>query len=136
MPKGLFWALVALLAPLIIPIPVLAQSQMELNAAACGAGKQADAELNAVYTTVLRKNAGDKRFIDKLKAAQRAWVAFRDAEMAARYPAEDKSEYGSIFNLCWCNALAELTKRRTAELLLWRDGIPEGDACAGSYPVR
>ncbi|WP_300157343.1 lysozyme inhibitor LprI family protein [Solidesulfovibrio sp.] len=116
--------------------PALAQSQAELNAAACGAAKKADAELNAVYGAILKKNAGDKRFIDKLKAAQRAWLAFRDAEMAARYPAEDKSEYGTIFNLCWCNALASLTEARAAQLRPWRDGVPEGDACLGSYPVR
>ena len=34
------------------------------------------------------------------------------------------------------DALADLTKRRTADLKLWRDGIPEGDVCVGSYPVR
>ena len=134
MGRNLVFALVALLA--LVPAAASAQSQMELNATSCGAAKQADAELNAVYTAVLRKNAEDKRFIDKLKTAQRAWVAFRDAEMGARYPAQDKSEYGSAFDLCWCNALAELTKRRTADLKLWRDGVPEGDVCVGSYPVR
>lgn len=116
--------------------PVAAQSQMEMNAAACDAARKADVELNAVYQAVLKKSAGDKVFTAKLKAAQRAWLAFRDAELAARYPAEDKSEYGSIFNLCWCNALTELTRRRTAQLMPWRDGVPEGDACLGSYPVR
>ena len=116
--------------------PALAQSQAAYNAAACAALKKADAELNAVYTAVLKKNADDKNFIDKLKVAQRAWVAFRDAEMAARYPARDKGEYGSAFDLCWCNGLAALTQQRTEQLKPWRDGIPEGDVCTGSYPVR
>jgi uncharacterized protein YecT (DUF1311 family) len=129
-------ALLALLAVAALPAPALAQSQAEINASACDAVKKADAELNAVYTAILKKNAEDKRFLDKLKAAQRAWIAFRDAEMGARYPAQDKSEYGSAFNLCWCNALADLTRRRTTDLKLWRDGIPEGDVCVGSYPVR
>lgn len=136
MPRHLVLALFAVFALSVIPTPALAQSQMELNMTACEAVKKADAELNAVYTAILKKNAGDRPFIDKLKAAQRAWVTFRDAEMGARYPAEDKSAYGSAFNLCWCNALADLTKRRTADLKLWRDGIPEGDVCVGSYPVR
>lgn len=122
---------------LVIPaLPALAQSQAAYNAAACAALKKADAELNAVYAAILKKNADDKNFIDKLKAAQRAWVAFRDAEMAARYPAKDKWEYGSAFDLCWCNGLAALTQQRTEQLKPWRDGIPEGDVCAGSYPVR
>lgn len=127
--------LVALLLFAAVP-PAAAQSQMEMNAAACDAAKKADVELNAVYQAVLKKAAGDKVLTAKLKVAQRAWLAFRDAELAARYPAEDKSEYGSIFNLCWCNSLADLTQRRTAQLTPWRDGIPEGDACLGSYPVR
>ena len=122
---------------LVIPaLPALAQSQAAYNAAACAALKKADAELNAVYAAILKKNVDDKNFIDKLKAAQRAWVAFRDAEMAARYPAKDKWEYGSAFDLCWCNGLAALTQQRTEQLKPWRDGIPEGDVCAGSYPVR
>ncbi len=127
----------ALALTLAAPVPAaLAQSQAAYNAAACAALKKADAELNAVYTAVLKKNADDKNFIDKLKVAQRAWVAFRDAEMAARYPARDKGEYGSAFDLCWCNGLAELTRQRTEQLKPWRDGIPEGDVCTGSYPVR
>ena len=126
-------AVLVLAAP---ALPALAQSQAAYNAAACAALKKADAELNAVYAAVLKKNADDKNFIDKLKVAQRAWVAFRDAEMAARYPAMDKWEYGSAFDLCWCNGLAALTQQRTEQLKPWRDGIPEGDVCTGSYPVR
>ena len=114
-----------------------AQSQMEMNAAACDAAKKADAQLNAVYNAILKNAKDDKEFIAKLKVAQRAWVAFRDAELEARYPARDKAmAYGSIFNLCYCNALADLTQKRTAELAPWRDGVPEGDACVGSYPVK
>ena len=136
MRRQMVLALVAVFAVLGVPARAMAQSQTQLNTTACDAVKQADAELNAVYTAILKKNAADRTFIDKLKVAQRAWVAFRDAEMGARYPEEDKSAYGSAFNLCWCNALADLTKRRTADLKLWRDGIPEGDVCVGSYPVR
>ena len=130
------WVL-ALALTLTVPVPAaLAQSQTAYNAAACAALNKADAELNAVYSAILKKNTDDKRFIDALKTAQRAWVAFRDAEMAARYPARDKGEYGSAFDLCWCNGLAELTRQRTEQLKPWRDGIPEGDVCTGSYPVR
>ncbi|EFL52874.1 protein of unknown function DUF1311 [Solidesulfovibrio fructosivorans JJ]] len=114
-----------------------AQTQMEMNVAACDAAKKADAELNAAYAAVLEKNKDDPVFIRKLKVAERAWLAFRDAELAARYPAEDKAAaYGSMYNFCYCNALAELTRKRAAALAPWRDGVPEGDGCTGSYPVR
>ena len=114
-----------------------AQSQAEINAQACAGSAAADRELNAVYQAVLRQNAGDKRFTAKFRAAQRAWVAFRDAEMAARYPAEDiQMEYGTMYNYCYCTEVAALTRQRTEALRRWRDGIAEGDGCSGSYPVR
>ncbi|WP_428562525.1 MAG: lysozyme inhibitor LprI family protein [Solidesulfovibrio sp. DCME] len=113
-----------------------AQSQADLNASACQAAKKADAELNAVYNAIIQKNAGEKAFLDKFKAAQRAWLAFRDAELAARFKVDPSEMYASSFNLCWCTALAELTEKRTAQLKPWRDGVVEGDICAGSYPVH
>jgi uncharacterized protein YecT (DUF1311 family) len=114
-----------------------AQSQAEINAQACAGFAAADRELNAVYQAVLRQNAADKRFTAKFRAAQRAWVAFRDAEMAARYPAEDiQREYGTMYNSCYCTEVAALTGQRTEALMRWRDGIAEGDGCSGSYPVR
>ena len=114
-----------------------AQSQVEINGQACADSAAADRELNAVYQAVLRQNAGDKRFTAKFRAAQRAWVAFRDAEMAARYPAEDvQMEYGSMYNYCYCTEVAALTRQRTEALMRWRDGIAEGDGCSGSYPIR
>jgi uncharacterized protein YecT (DUF1311 family) len=117
--------------------PVWAQSQAEINAQACDGYAKADAELNAVYRSVLEKNAGDKRFVGKFKAAQRSWIAFRDADMAARYPAEDiMMEYGTMYSYCFCTEMAERTRRRTEQLKVWRDGIAEGQSCVGSYPVR
>src|SRR5215471_10453531 len=41
---------------------------------------KADAKLNQVYKRILHDYAQDKLFLDKLKAAQRAWITFRDAQ--------------------------------------------------------
>ncbi len=108
-----------------------AQSQMEMTNTACEGAKKADAELNAVYSAIMKKHKNNKILIKKLKVAQRAWIAFRDAELSARYPGK-ASDYGSSYSMCSCIALEELTKKRTAELLPWRDGV-EGDICSGSY---
>jgi uncharacterized protein YecT (DUF1311 family) len=62
------------------------QSQAGLNQCASNGAKAADAELNRVYAKVLAANAQNTVFLEKFKAAQRAWVAFRDAQIAARYP--------------------------------------------------
>jgi uncharacterized protein YecT (DUF1311 family) len=109
-----------------------AQTQSDLNRIACAERDAADAELNSVYRDIRERYRGEALFLDKLKTAQRAWIAFRDAELAALYPAEAKqSEYGSVYPMCECTTLAELTRQRIAQLRGWLD-VKEGDACGGS----
>jgi uncharacterized protein YecT (DUF1311 family) len=72
-----------------------------------------------------------------LKVAQNAWIKFRDAEMNALFPEDNKSvEYGSVFSMCWNNALTDLTKQRIKKLKVWLNGIEEGDACSGSIKIK
>ena len=57
-----------------------AQNQNEMTQSAAKEFERADAELNAVYKKAL---AGlDETGKEKLTKAQRAWVAFRDAQAA------------------------------------------------------
>ena len=44
--------------------------------------KKADAELNVLYRQITARLKDDKATTELLVAAQRAWVAFRDAECA------------------------------------------------------
>jgi len=110
-----------------------AQSQSGMSQTACSQYKQVDEALNAAYTKILKDYAKDAQFVAKLKQAQRAWIAFRDAHVEARFPKADKqAEYGSAYPACRCTLLTELTEPRTKELKVWVDGIPEGDVCNGS----
>lgn len=109
-----------------------AQSQADMTGCAAQSLSAADKELNQVYQQVLKKHAANKVFIAKLKAAQKAWLAFRDAELAARYP-EDNSQYGSVYPMCANGALETLTRQRTEQLRQWLKDAQEGDVCAGSY---
>jgi len=109
------------------------QTQADLDQQSCGQFHKADASLNATYAKILKEYGKDAEFISKLKAAQRAWLAFRDAELEALFPKPDKqAEYGSVYPMCRCMQLQELTQERTKNLQLWLKGIPEGDVCAGS----
>jgi uncharacterized protein YecT (DUF1311 family) len=110
-----------------------AQSQAAMNQCASNSLSAADKELNQVYQQVLRKYAKDPAFIAKLKVAQKAWLAFRDAELAARFPDDDKTNYGSVYPMCVNNELEAMTRKRTEELRTWLKGAEEGDVCAGSY---
>jgi uncharacterized protein YecT (DUF1311 family) len=103
----------------------------------CQAYKQSDAELNRVYLQILNDYKQDTVFTDKLRAAQRTWIAFRDAHVESLYPAKDKNaRYGSIYSMCQCLALKELTDHRVSELKKWIEGVPEGESCAGSVKIK
>jgi uncharacterized protein YecT (DUF1311 family) len=113
-----------------------AKTQADLTECGGSDYKRADDELNRTYQQLLKKAAGDPVAVEKIKASQRAWVAFRDAQIAALYPAEDKQrEYGTVFPMCADLALADLTRERTK--MLERMLKPtEGDVCGGGlwYP--
>jgi len=110
------------------------QSQAGLNQCASDSASGADAELNRIYAKVLAANANDKVFLDKFKAAQRAWIVFRDAQIAARYPSP--ADYGSVLPMCESGEYELLTRDRIKQLNEWMAGTQEGDVCAGSYPMN
>jgi uncharacterized protein YecT (DUF1311 family) len=93
---------------------------------------KAEKEINAVYQKILREYSSDKAFIKDLKAAQRLWIQFRDAEIKARYPNQTPGYYGSVYSLCVSNLKTQLTHERIKTLSVWLEGIEEGDVCSGS----
>ena len=140
--------LVVTCACLLLPLAARAQqpegscfdkatTQLESNDCASRQYQEADAELNRVYKAILEKYKKDPLFIEKLRSAQRAWLAYRDAEIDAKYPhAGEGNYYGSIFPMCDSLYRAQLTEERTRKLREWLDGGEEGDACSGSVEVR
>ena len=59
-----------------------ATTQSDMNQCAQEAYKATDAELNAAYGKLLGRLAKDPARAEHLRAAQRAWIGFRDAECA------------------------------------------------------
>jgi uncharacterized protein YecT (DUF1311 family) len=131
---------------MLLPAAVVADSdcwdsaatQTEMNACADQDYIAADKMLNEVYQEILREYADDPAFLDRLRDAQRAWLLFRDAQVAALFPHQDEAQayYGSLFPMCKASWLTELTQQRTEQLRLWLEGSEEGDACAGSIRVH
>ena len=108
-------------------------SQKALNMAAARELKRADDTLNDIYNKVLIKHEDDQEFIEKFTAAELAWIAFRDAEMEAIFPKQDKQRnYGSKFPMSYCIVKAELTWDRVKQLNQWLEGFSEGNTTAGS----
>lgn len=137
MKKATLLLLASCLAVLLTNCVALAQTQADLNRDACAAYEKADAQMNSVYRQILNQYKTEAVFIAKLKTAQRAWVAFRDAHLESVYPEPNKlAAYGSVNPMCRCKVLAELTADRTKALKKWLDGIDEGDVCSGSVKIK
>lgn len=101
----------ALLAGLVFLISANflgAQSQQEMNRQAEGDAAAADKKLNAAYKKVMADLDEEGQAL--LKASQRAWLAYRDAE-AARVA--DEMRGGSAAPLLYAGTVARLTKERT-----------------------
>jgi uncharacterized protein YecT (DUF1311 family) len=110
----------------------LAQTQAAMNNDAGKAYKEADKKLNEVYQKILKQYSANALFIKKMKAAQKIWLQFRDAQLEMKYPEREAGYYGSMLPLCKANYLEELTKARTKQLEEWLNNPEEGDACAGT----
>lgn len=117
---------VFLFAALLIPVPALAdcsdpQNQSEMNICAHDAYMAADKELNEVYgraMAVMKEmdrylEAGLKGAAITLRAAQRAWIVFRDKACEA-YGFQARG--GSMEPMLVGGCLARLTRERTKHL--------------------
>ena len=101
-----------------------AETQMDMNICAGRDYKAADEELNAVYKKALAaavetdegfKDMGDQYVgaVDALKRAQRSWIGYRDGQCDL---AGFEARGGSLEPLLVSSCLADLTRKRTAEL--------------------
>ena len=118
------------IALLIASLPALAQdsaqyracsekakTQTEMNHCASDEAARADTELNEVYRKLLSQAASQEEAVAKIKAAERAWIVYRDAYLDAMYPAKDKqAEYGSIYPMEANLFRAKLTQRQVTAL--------------------
>lgn len=109
-----------------------AQTQLEMNQAAKKEYEKSEKKINSVYQTILKKYQTDLVFIKNLRAAQRLWIQFRDAEMKAIFPDREGNFYGSVHSMCWFNYLTHLTNERIEKLNFWLKGVEEGDVCTTS----
>ncbi len=97
---------------LLLPVAARAQTQSEMNAEAFGDFQAADKKMNVAYAKLMKALPDDEAQA-KLKAAQIAWLKYRDtqAELEA-----DGSRGGTIVPTLLAETKAALTDARTAEL--------------------
>jgi uncharacterized protein YecT (DUF1311 family) len=114
-------------------------TQAEMNDCAVAEAHKADVALNAAYRELLNKTRDNKTATERVVAAERAWVVFRDAELAAVWPVAKGENpnllYGSVHPLCYYNELARMTWERVKTL---KDlmSYQEGDVCSSGLAQR
>jgi len=99
-----------------------ADTQLEITQCAIEDAERASAEYNVVLAQVLARTqyVGDddlEHAREKVRAAEKAWVAYLDAFIEARYPAENKREaYGSRYLEIDAELRAAMTRRHIEDL--------------------
>ena len=95
-----------------------AVTQFDLNECAYAEFEAADAELNRAYAAAVEAAREAEEYEpgaeDRLRAAQRAWVAFRDLDCEAVAPATPGA--GSMQPMAYAGCLAGLTDQRAYDL--------------------
>ena len=87
-----------------------------MNQCASDEAKRADDELNRVYRALLSKES-DPDGVAKIKKAEGAWIAYRNASLQAMWPVKDKqAEYGPIYPMKVNLLRATLTRRQIVAL--------------------
>ena len=110
-----------------------ALTQREHNECAAHDYTIAEAQMEKVYQEVLRVYAVQPGKLSRIKDAQRARLAFRDAEVEALFPQGDRDNFGSLLPMCRSEKLAKLTLER-AEALKAYLTYEEGHACTQVPP--
>lgn len=108
------------------------ETQMCLNVRAAEAYKVEDAKLNKAYQEIMSRLADSQENKALLQAAQRAWIAFRDAECAF---STNNSKDGSIYPLLLWECRTELTKARMTQLGAYLN-CEEGDMSCPVPPAQ
>ena len=88
-------------------------NQPDMNACFGRALDRANARLNAAYAKAIKDDADDAKGVELLRAAERAWLDFRDRSCA--YQAHD-DEGGSIYPTTLATCEITMTDARTKEL--------------------
>ncbi|MFM8745767.1 MAG: lysozyme inhibitor LprI family protein [Aestuariivirga sp.] len=108
-----------------------AETTAEMQSCADEALAQVDSQLNDIYDAIIQRLDSDGA--DRLRRAQRAWIAFRDAECRFQGLA---AEGGSMNPVIVTECLASLTARRFDDLEAYLN-CEEGDvSCVPLAPLE
>lgn len=88
-------------------------TQAQMNECSALSYREADTQLNTIYKSIMGEIKVQAEMAQHLKAAQKIWIIFRDAE--CKFVA-DRSAGGSIQPMVLSACLDRLTRARTEQL--------------------
>ena len=103
-----------------------AQTQRDMEACAGSDFKNADVRMNSLYRQLLAKYKTEPKAIAKIRAAQRTWLKYRDAQLDSYYAWS--SDFASSESTCRTQMSTKLTLERV-KLLERALKADEGDVC-------
>lgn len=74
-------------------------------------------QLDEVYQNLISENQSEKIFVKNLKAAQQAWLQYRDLQFSLFFPNHKPIEKKNLLTCEELKFLSDLTENRTMELL-------------------
>ncbi|MBX9692430.1 MAG: DUF1311 domain-containing protein [Cyanobacteria bacterium] len=116
-------AAVLVVLVLTVDVPVVAQTQSQINLDAERSYKKSDNELNRLYKQLLSKFKRNREISKKLRLSEAQWIDYRDSYVTSVYPHDDHSEYGSVFPMCWSHCMESATVERCADLRSMLKGV-------------
>jgi uncharacterized protein YecT (DUF1311 family) len=96
-------------------------NQAELSQCAADDYAASDKKLNDTWQALMSIHKHEEKIPAQLKKAQKAWVAFRDAEVEAQFACDGGNCWGSMEGMVRSGVLKELTDTRTARLQKYID---------------
>jgi uncharacterized protein YecT (DUF1311 family) len=122
--------LLAAIPPALAVDPCFDKADMALTLACVReSARAADDALDDAHRRLEERHGREPGQAARLREARQAWLRYRDAHLAARFPAADpRVEYGSVYPLCAALVRRDFTRTRARELERWPGacGSPEG----------
>ena len=104
-----------------------AKTTLDMNQCTHEMLQSADRELNQTYQAALRKWANYPKVVDQLRQSQRAWITYRDADIAARFADTEDTQRGTAFPSAYNAYQSGLERERTARLCEYLRGASYGE---------
>lgn len=108
-------------------------SQTEMTMEAVADYNETEKMHQQIYDEIIAIYGKDSETVEFLRRSQRAWIAFREAQIRAIWPEIETGErMGTAERMCVPIELEIITRQRIQQLLTWRNGIEEGDVGSGT----